>query len=122
MMGSLVSNPQKAFGWGFLGVGSLVASSGIFYPITALAGWVQGIAQLFPVYWLGLGMRASFLPDAAAAVEIGGSWRTVETIAVLGAWAVAGMFLAPGILRRMAHRESGSAVEVRRQAALQRIG
>lgn len=122
MMGSLISNPQKVFGWGFLGVGSIAAISGIFYPITALAGWVQGVAQVFPIYWLGLGMRASFLPDAAAAVEIGGSWRTLETIGVLGAWAVAGLLLAPGVLRRMARRESGSAVEVRRQAALQRIG
>ena len=34
------------------------------------------VAQIFPTYWIGLGMRSAFLPDAAAAAEIGGSWRT----------------------------------------------
>ena len=43
----------------------LIAISGIFYPITALPGWLQWIAQVFPVYWLGLGMRSALLPDAA---------------------------------------------------------
>ena len=27
-------------------------------------GWVQVIAQVSPTYWLGLGMRSAFLPDA----------------------------------------------------------
>ena len=100
----------------------LIAISGIFYPVTALAGWVQGVAQVFPVYWLGLGMRAALLPDAAAAAEIGGSWRQLETAAVLGAWALAGVVLAPVVLRRMARRESGSSVAARRDRALQRAG
>ena len=55
--------------------GALVAISGIFYPITHLPGWLQGIGQLFPMYWLGLGMRAALLPSHLAAVEIDGSWR-----------------------------------------------
>ena len=38
-----------------------------------------GLAQVFPMYWLGLGMRSALLPDEAAAVEIGGSWRHLET-------------------------------------------
>ena len=77
---------------------------------------------MFPVYWLGLGMRAAFLPDAAAVVEIGGSWRPLETAAVLGAWALVGLVLAPVVLRRMARRESGSSVAARRDRALQRVG
>ena len=36
----------------------------------------------------------------AAAAEIGGSWRTLETVAVLGAWAVAGALVMPVVLRR----------------------
>jgi ABC-2 type transport system permease protein len=98
----------------------LTAISGIFYPISALPGWVQGVAQVFPIYWLGLGIRSALLPDAAAALEISGSWRHLETAAVLGAWAVAGLLLAPAVLRRMARRESGSTMEARRQQHLQR--
>ena len=67
-------------------------------------------------------MRSALLPDAAAAAELGGSWRPVETTLVLLAWAVAGLALAPPILRRMARRESGSLMEQRRQRAMQRIG
>jgi len=41
-------------------------------------------------------------------------------VAVLGAWAVIGLIVAPIVLRRMARHESGSAVERRRQKAVQR--
>jgi ABC-2 type transport system permease protein len=101
---------------------AVIAISGIFYPITALPGWLQGLAQVFPVYWLGLGMRSALLPAGAVAVEIGDSWRHLETAAVLGAWAVAGLLIAPALLRRMARRESGSAVAARRDRALRRVG
>lgn len=53
---------------------------------------------------------------------LGQSWRHLETVGVLGAWAVAGLLLAPPILRRMARRESGSAMEERRHRAMQRVG
>lgn len=100
----------------------LIAISGIFYPIAAMPDWLQWIAQLFPIYWLGLGMRSALLPDSAVAVELGESWRHLETIGVLGVWAVAGVLLAPVVLRRMARRESGSTVAERREKALQRVG
>ncbi|MFE3448356.1 ABC transporter permease [Nonomuraea sp. NPDC059194] len=100
----------------------LIAISGVFYPITSLPEWLQGIAQVFPFYWLGLGMRSALLPDAAVAIEIGQSWRHLETIGVLGGWAVLGLVVAPIVLRRMARRESGSSVAARREKALQRIG
>lgn len=122
VIGAVAGSPQAAGGLVMLIVGGLTAISGIFYPITALAGWLQGLAHVFPLYWLGLGMRAALLPDAAAAAEIGGSWRPVETTLVLVAWAVAGLVLAPPILRRMARRESGSLMEQRRHRAMQRIG
>lgn len=100
---------------------ALIGISGIFYPITALPEWLQWTAQVFPLYWLGLGMRAAMLPDAAVAVEIGDSWRQAETVGVLGAWAVLGLAVAPVVLRRMARRESGSKVAARRERALQRV-
>ncbi|MFC5268020.1 ABC transporter permease [Kribbella qitaiheensis] len=101
---------------------ALIAISGIFYPITALPDWLQWIAQLTPIYWLGLGMRSALLPEAAVGVELGDSWRHLETIGVLGVWAVLGLLVAPVVLRRMARRESGSSVASRRERALQRIG
>ncbi|TMR20610.1 ABC transporter permease [Nonomuraea turkmeniaca] len=101
---------------------AVIGISGIFYPITALPEWLQGIAQVFPIYWMGLGMRSALLPDSAAAIEIGESWRHLETAGVLGAWAVLGLLVAPMVLRRMARGESGSSVAARRERALQRIG
>jgi ABC-2 type transport system permease protein len=121
MLGALISSPRGA-GYLSLPVMGLIAISGIFYPITALPGWLQGIAQVFPMYWLGLGMRSALLPDAAVIVELGGSWRHLETIGVLGVWAVLGLIAAPIVLRRMARRESGSRVVERREQLLQRIG
>ncbi|GAA0966907.1 ABC transporter permease [Acrocarpospora macrocephala] len=101
---------------------ALIGISGIFYPITALPEWLQGIAQIFPIYWMGLGMRSALLPDSAVAIEIGESWRHLETVGVLGTWAVLGLLVAPVVLRRMARGESGSSVTARRERAMQRIG
>ncbi|MGW6724972.1 ABC transporter permease [Nocardia sp. NPDC055029] len=98
----------------------LIAISGIFYPITALPGWLQVMGQLFPMYWLGLGMRSALLPADAAAIEIDQSWRHLETVAVLGVWAVVGLIVAPIVLRRMAGHESGSTMAARRDKAMQR--
>lgn len=119
VLGSLLSTPRN-MGLIMLPMMGLIATSGIFYPVTNLPGWLQGAAQFFPIYWLGLGMRSALLPDAMSAVELGGSWRHLETLLVLGAWAVAGLALAPIVLRRMARRESGSSVAARRDKALQR--
>lgn len=77
--------------------------------------------QLLPMYWLGLGMRSALLPADAAAAELGGSWRTLEMLGVLGAWAIIGLLLAPPVLRRVARRQSGSAVEAGRHEAMQRV-
>jgi ABC-2 type transport system permease protein len=121
IIGSVMKSPRAVGGWGYIVTGGLVAISGIFYPITALAGWLQVIAQCFPIYWLGLGMRSAFLPNEAAAVELTQSWRHLETVAVLGGWAIIGLLVAPIVLRRMARRESGSSVAQRREKALQRI-
>jgi ABC-2 type transport system permease protein len=119
IIGSLAPSVQKVGTWGMLPVLALVGISGIFFPIQDLWGWVQVVAQIFPMYWVGLGMRSAFLPDAAAAFEIAGSWRTLETALVLSAWAVASSLVAPVVVRRMARRQSGSQVEAAREQALQ---
>ncbi len=121
IFGSLTTN-ARSIGLIMLPTIGLGAISGIFYPITALPEWVQGIAQVFPMYWLGLGMRSFLLPDSTVVIEIGQSWRPWETLGVLIAWGVIGLVLAPVVLRRMARRESGSSVAARREKAMQRIG
>lgn len=120
IIGSMVSDLRGLWvvmlpSWALIGI------SGIFYPITQLPEWMQWIGQLFPFYWLGLGVRSALLPDALVAVEIGGSWRHLETAGVLGIWILVGMIIAPTVLRRMARRESGTDLEVRRQKAMQRV-
>jgi ABC-2 type transport system permease protein len=121
IIGSVVPGVQKVGTWGMLPFIALTAISGIFSPIQNLWDWVQVVAQMFPVYWLGLGMRSAFLPDSAAALEIGGSWRTGWVAVVLSLWAIAGFVIAPVVLRRMARRQSGSQVEAAKEQALQWI-
>lgn len=120
IIGSVVKNSNSGWGITFLTVGALAGISGIFYPITALAGWLQTLGQIFPVYWLGLGVRSALSPDAAAAAELTGSWRTVETIIALGIWSAIGLVIAPRVLRRMAQRASGTDMEARKQEVLNR--
>lgn len=117
VLGSLLPNPQKVGTWGMLPILAITVISGVFSPVQLLWGWVQAVAQAFPVYWIGLGLRSAFLPEAAAAVEIGGSWRTGPTVLVLAAWAVAGLVVAPVVLRRMTRRQSGSQVAAARDTA-----
>ena len=120
VLGSLFPSQRSAGPWWLLLLAGLAAISGIFYPITHLPVFLQWTGQVFPVYWLGLGMRSALLPNAMAAVEVGHSWRHLATFGVLSAWAVAGLVLAPAVLRRMARRESGSAVAARREKVMGR--
>ncbi|GHF48320.1 ABC-2 type transport system permease protein [Amycolatopsis bartoniae] len=120
ILGSLLPS-TRSMGLVMLPIMGMVGLSGIFYPITSLPSWLQGVGQVFPIYWVGLGMRSALLPDALSAVEIGHSWRHLETVGMLGVWAVLGLLLAPVVLRRMARRESGSTVAARREKALQRM-
>jgi ABC-2 type transport system permease protein len=113
VIGSIVKSPRVIGGMAFV--------SGIFIPLQDLPTWAQWIGQALPSYWVGLGMRFVFLPDAAVALEIGQSWRHFEMFAVLGAWTVVGVLAAPIVLRRMARRASGASVEASRLEALQRM-
>jgi ABC-2 type transport system permease protein len=122
IVGSMTTSPNGLFLYVMLPVMLVTGISGIFYPIISLPEWVQWIAQGFPIYWLGHAVRWVLLPETAAAAEIAGIWRPQWAAAVLGIWAVVGLAIAPGMLRRMARRESGSAVAERRQQQLQRVG
>ena len=120
MLGSLFPSQRSAGPVWLLLLGGLGTISGIFYPITHLPTALQWIGQVFPLYWLGLGMRSALLPNTMATVEIAHSWRHLATFAVLSAWALAGLVLAPALLRRAARRESGSTVTARRDRAMRR--
>lgn len=119
VLGALMRTPIM-LGWASIMLYGSLAISGVFYPLGALPGWLQGIGQALPTYWLGLGLRSALLPHGAVALEVGHSWRTWETVAVLGAWALFGLVLAPIALRRMARRQSGSQVAAARDRVMAR--
>ncbi len=122
VIGSLARKPSQVNIWAFVPVAGLAGISGVLFPIAVLWGWVQGLAQALPMYWMGMAMRWAFLPDAAQAAELGGEWRIGVGLAVMAAWAALGVAVAPAVLRRMARRESGSMVEARREERMQRVG
>lgn len=122
IIGSLARKPTHVSTWGLLPVLGLTLFSGVFGPVTNHAGWVQGLVQAFPTYWLGHVMRWTFLPDATKEIELGGQWQLGTALLVVAAWAVVGLILVPRVLRRMARRESGSAVEARMAERMQRVG
>lgn len=121
VVGAVVNSP-KNMGLVMLPMMGLIGISGIFYPLVALPLWLQWLAQVFPLYWFGLGMRASLLPESMAAIEVAESWRIEWVFIVLIAWTVLGLSLAPKLLGRMARRESGSALAQRRRSIQQEWG
>lgn len=119
IVGSLARKAVHVSTGAMMPIMGLAAISGIFSPITVLWGWLQGVAQVFPMYWLGHALRWVFLPEEAAALELGGRWNLLGALAVIALWGAVGLALTPRILGRMAQRESGSAVEARKVERLQ---
>jgi ABC-2 type transport system permease protein len=67
--------------------------SGVFFQFSALPGWMQTVAAIFPLKWMTQGLRSVFLPDALAAAEPAGSWELGRVALVLAAWCVVGLLL-----------------------------
>jgi ABC-2 type transport system permease protein len=67
--------------------------SGVFSLFTALPGWMQQVAAVFPLKWMTQGMRAAFLPAEFAAREPAGSAELGHVAWVLLAWCVGGLIL-----------------------------
>ena len=120
VLGSTAKSPGQMFPFVILPLMVMMGISGIFYPLAALPQWLQYLGQVFPMYWLGHGLRAALLPEAAVAAEIGGVWRLWGVVVVPGLWALVGMLLAPVYLRRMARHQSGSTVEKAREKHMMR--
>jgi len=121
VVGSLARKAVHVSTGAMMPIMGLAAISGIFSPITVLWGWLQVVAQVFPMYWLGHALRWVFLPPEAAALELGGRWNLLGAFVVIALWGAVGLALTPRILGRMAQRESGSAVEARKVERLQRL-
>ncbi|MDT0328009.1 ABC transporter permease [Nocardiopsis lambiniae] len=120
IVGAVLSNPRTGVGLLMLPVLGLTGISGVLFPITWMPGWLQTVAQVFPAYWAGLGVRAAVLPEADAVLELAGSWRLPQVAVVLALWAVVGFAVAQWVLRRMARGTSGSRVQEAREKAIQR--
>ncbi|MFY7069453.1 ABC transporter permease [Nocardiopsis changdeensis] len=120
VVGAVLSNPRTGVGMLMLPVMGLTGISGVLFPMTLMPGWLQAVAQFFPVYWVGLGVRSAVLPPAQAAAELAGSWQLPQVAGVLALWAVVGFAAAQWVLRRMTRKTSGSRVQQAREKAMQR--
>lgn len=117
VMGS-VFRTMIGLAWAMMAMYAVAALSGVFYPVGGWPAPLQWLAQLSPLYWIGVAVRSVLLPESAAAAEIGGEFRLGLALVVLVAWAVVGLLLAPVLLRRMARRQSGSTVQAARERVL----
>ncbi|MFF4992008.1 ABC transporter permease [Streptosporangium saharense] len=113
-LGAMLSNPKSAAL--VLGLPSMVLMliSGVMIPVRMLPEVVGRIAQVFPLYWEGHALRAAFLPQSAAAAELGGTWQLGTAATVMGVWTIAGMVLAPWLLLKVTREESGTRQAERR--------
>lgn len=120
IVGALVRN-MATLPLSLIGVYLLMAASNLLFPLNdRVPAWFEWLIQALPPYWIGLGMRSAMLPAEAAVLEFGGSFRTVETLVILGIWAVVGLVFAPRALRRMVRGVSGSQMAKARERFLAR--
>jgi ABC-2 type transport system permease protein len=73
--------------------------SGVFFVFSQLPEWMQTVASVFPLKWMGQGLRSVFLPEALAAQEPAGSWELGRVALMLIAWCVVGLALCVATFR-----------------------
>jgi ABC-2 type transport system permease protein len=78
--------------------------SGVYVPFNDVPGWMKDVASLFPLKWMGQGMRSVFLPEHAAALEPARAWEHGRTALVLAIWIVAGLVLCTKTFRWQSRR------------------
>jgi ABC-2 type transport system permease protein len=78
--------------------------SGVYVPFNNVPPWLQHIAAIFPLKWMGQGLRSVFLPAQAAGLEPGHAWQHGQTALVLAAWIAGGLVLC---LRTFRWRPTG---------------
>lgn len=121
IFGSLINNPKNGPAAAMLPIVALVVISGLYFPLEYLPGWLQAIALIFPLHWIGEGLRAALIPSEFTEAGLFGASELALAAGVLVLWAVLGFFAAQRVLRRMARRESGSRVQAARERAMQRV-
>ncbi|HMH58155.1 MAG TPA: ABC transporter permease [Galbitalea sp.] len=67
--------------------------SGVYLQFSALPGWLQNFAGIFPLKWLAQGMRSVFLPDSFKVVEQGHEWNLTGVLIATAIWLVVGLIL-----------------------------
>jgi ABC-2 type transport system permease protein len=78
-------------------------TSGVFFPVGQIPGWMLDLSSLFPLKWMAQGMRSVFLPDAFAAAEPAGAWQHGTTAAVLAAWLLVALVVGTRTFRWRRH-------------------
>jgi ABC-2 type transport system permease protein len=78
--------------------------SGVYVPFNNVPGWMRDVASLFPLKWMGQGMRSVFLPENAATLEPSHAWEHGRTALVLAVWIVAGLVLCTRTFRWQSRR------------------
>ncbi|MFK8846531.1 ABC transporter permease [Streptomyces sp. Ac-502] len=114
-IGAMLPAAREALALYMLPVLGLMFVSGAFSPLRNLPSWLQNFASVFPLRWIAQGVRSALLPDTAKVLEPVGSWQHLPMLGVLAIWVALGFLLAPGLLRRMTSRESGSRLSEREQ-------
>ena len=106
-IGALLPNPREALALLMLPILGLLTISGVFFPISIMPRGLQILAEVFPLAWIGRGIRSAILPPEAVSAEAGAGWMPAMTAAVLLAWTVFGLLAAPRLIRRSALRANG---------------
>lgn len=115
ILGAVLPNGREAIGLITIPWVVLMFISGVYASSASLPCAVQVVGGIFPMRWIGQGLRGAMLPDEFKTAEIGDTWDRPATFAVLLVWTVVGGILAAYLLRRAAQRESGSTLEERQR-------
>ncbi|MFJ2847633.1 ABC-2 type transport system permease protein [Streptomyces sp. DconLS] len=111
LIGAVLPNAREALAVVMFPVCGLLAISGVFFPLSQLPGWLQAVAEAFPLKWMAQGAREALTTS-------GNSGWQLPALGVFLAWAVLGSPLAAWLLQRTTRRESGSALARRRELSI----
>lgn len=91
---ALPRNSRSAAGVVVLPFMVLQFISGVFFVFSRMPEAMQQIGAVFPLKWIGQGLRSVFLPDSLQRIEAAGSWEHGTTALVLAAWIVGCLVLS----------------------------
>src|SRR5699024_12502494 len=107
ILGALLSNPKTGVGLAMLPIMAILLISGVYFPLEYIPAWLQTIVMVFPLHWIGAGLRAAAFSEELLA---SGPLEAVQLPLVAGGlvlWAGVGFLRATAVLLRIARRPSG---------------